>query len=115
MAENVDLEPVPASNVLNVQFRNQRLNLCRHPVTPGAVEGNITEMLQLLLLALTYTSLCYALTEIITFLKHKNFGAKIAAFIPKAGCPDTRLSQVGTIPVQIVVEADSLQKEEVIW
>lgn len=67
-------------------------------------------MLQLLLLALTYTGLCYALTKIISFVKHKNFSAKIAAFIPKAGCPDTRLSQVGTIPVQTAVEADSSQK-----
>lgn len=104
-----------------VQCRNQELNP-RPPVTPGAAQGSacgcwshpplLTEMLQLLLLALTYTNLCYALTKIISFLKHKNFSAKIAAFIPKAGCPDTRLSQVGTIPVQRVGEADSLQKRK---
>lgn len=103
-----------------VHCRNQELTLCRHPATQGAVQGSergswshpplLTEMLQLLLLALTYTGLCYALTKIISFVKHKNFSAKIAAFIPKAGCPDTRLSQVGTIPVQTAVEADSSQK-----
>lgn len=51
-----------------VQCRNQELNLCRHPATHGAVQGSecgcwshptlLTETLQLLLLALTYTLLC---------------------------------------------------------
>lgn len=37
-----------------------------------------------------YTDLCYVLTKIISFFKHKKVIAKITTFIPKAGLPDTR-------------------------
>lgn len=122
MAENADLEQVSASHVLTCLLQESGAESLQAPSNSGCFSRIqawcwsqpplLTEMLQLLLLALTYTGLCYALTKIISFLKHKNFSAKIAAFIPKAGCPDTRLSQVGAVPVQTAVEEDSSQKRK---